>query len=364
MTLGDHLGSRDNALSSLRLLLAGIVIASHAPSIGGFGPEPRVGGGTLGAWAVAGFFAISGYLVSGSRERLSWQDFALARMLRIYPGYWGALCAVALGFAPIGAVATGSPVDLGGGLRFVAVNVLVPVQWAFGDAIGQAARPEAWDGPLWTLTHEMLCYVVAGVALTWRLVRSRPGVCAAGALTAVTAASLILDELGVGTGRRAIDLLHLLGFFLAGALLWALREHVHARWSLGALSFCALVVVGAAGAANQLAALPLAYLVLALGAALPIRIGAVRDLSYGLYIFGWPVQTTLYLLGASALGSHAFLLLSLAATLPCAWASWAIVESRALRLRRSAPSRSLGHPDVPHLSRSDTSEARACQRSV
>lgn len=108
MVLRDALATRANGLNLLRLILAAIVIISHSWSAGGFGPEPRIGDLNLGAWAVGGFFAISGYLVTGSRLRLALHHFLLRRALRILPGFWACLLLVSFVFAPIVARLTSS----------------------------------------------------------------------------------------------------------------------------------------------------------------------------------------------------------------------------------------------------------------
>src|SRR3712207_9395911 len=59
--------SRRNSLNFLRLVLATLVIVSHAWPLGGLGEDPHVGAVTLGYFAVAGFFAISGWLITESR---------------------------------------------------------------------------------------------------------------------------------------------------------------------------------------------------------------------------------------------------------------------------------------------------------
>jgi peptidoglycan/LPS O-acetylase OafA/YrhL len=85
VTLQGRLDTRDKALNFVRLILAGLVVVSHTWPSGGFGPDPHFGDLNLGSWAVAGFFAISGYLVTGSRMSPPVGQFALRRMLRNSP---------------------------------------------------------------------------------------------------------------------------------------------------------------------------------------------------------------------------------------------------------------------------------------
>jgi len=73
---------------------------------------------------------------------------------------------------------------------------------------------------------------------------------------------------------------------------------------------------------------------LALHPALPV-IPAARfgDLSYGLYIYGWPVEQTVLCLRPAATWGELFLIAYPAAAL-VAFLSWHLVEKRALWLKR------------------------------
>ena len=70
---------RRNSLDALRLVLATLVIVSHSWPVGGFGPDPRLGVLTLGEVAVAGFFGISGWLITASRMTSTLRGFAWRR---------------------------------------------------------------------------------------------------------------------------------------------------------------------------------------------------------------------------------------------------------------------------------------------
>jgi len=83
------------------------------------------------------------------------------------------------------------------------------------------------------------------------------------------------------------------------------------------------------------------YLViyLALNRRLPVmRAARFGDLSYGLYIYGWPIeQCVVYFSGATAPWWVVFLI-STAVTVPVAFLSWHLIEKRC-RWRRRATAR-------------------------
>ena len=101
----------------------------------------------------------------------------------------------------------------------------------------------------------------------------------------------------------------------------------------------ALAAIIATGTFQAFAGLPVAYLLLVLGARLPLhRIGSRNDLSYGLYIFAFPVQQTLQLLFPHReLPVGLFVVIAVGATLPLAAASWFCVESQAMKLKGIFP---------------------------
>src|SRR5665213_3725336 len=131
----------------------------------------------------------------------------------------------------------------------------------------------------------------------------------------------------------------LLPFFAAGMALYRLRDMPIFHPAIAALAFVGLALTAWLGGFILLFPIFGAYLVIyaALSPALPV-IPAARfgDLSYGLYIYGWPVeQTVTYLLGGSAAWWQV-LGLSLPPSLALAALSWHLVEAPALRFKPGA----------------------------
>jgi peptidoglycan/LPS O-acetylase OafA/YrhL len=169
-TMTARFEPRHNALNALRLLLAAAVLVSHSWPLSGHEPEPNLGGANLGTWAVFGFFGISGYLIT--RSRLSGRpvrDYYRARALRIMPALVVALLVVAFVFAPLSQLldpaAAWDPLS---SVTFVARNVFLyppaPIaQPGIADTLANVPYPLLWDGPLWTLFWEGLCYLGIGV---------------------------------------------------------------------------------------------------------------------------------------------------------------------------------------------------------
>ncbi len=95
---------------------------------------------------------------------------------------------------------------------------------------------------------------------------------------------------------------------------------------------------------TQAAAPLIAYVLLWLSTVLPSpRLARRHDISYGVYIYAFPVQQLLAYAGAPRLGLVAYDVLAALATAALAVVSWSLVERPALRwARRRFPSRATG----------------------
>jgi peptidoglycan/LPS O-acetylase OafA/YrhL len=341
VTVAKALREPRNNFTLLRLALAMAVVLSHGVSVvtGEVAGEPlvRETGFTLGEHAVNGFFAISGFLVTMSFERRGWRDYAVARTLRIAPGLVVAVLAVAL---LLGGAMTRLPLaeylaspDL---RRFVAATLTtfksnLPLPGVFEQ------NPLRFPmGTVWTLKYEVLCYLgVFGLGVAGLL---RVPWAALLLVLALAGALAVLETGAPGPSKGLETALRLPLIFACGGAAYLWREHVPLSGALAA----ALVAVLAALAWTPLYKPALfvgtAYLVLwlALSPALSRRtVEPEADLSYGTYLYGWPVQQTLHALWP-ALPPLALIGPSVAVTLLVAALSWFLVEKPALALKARA----------------------------
>ncbi|WP_157892018.1 MULTISPECIES: acyltransferase family protein [Frankia] len=334
-----------NSIGALRLWLAVTVLLSHGWALSGH-HTPALGRHEYDEVALNGFFAVSGFLVTRSGTRLSVPRFLWHRALRILPAFWVCLLLVALVEAPLGWLHdTGSlrgyPLTgPHGALPYVTDNALVRMR--FYDIAGTptgtffplpgSGMPVAWDGSLWTLWWEVLCYLGTAALAAVGLLRRRP-VLAVGATLLLLAA---IHPLGPGGALLpapfSTDLARFGLHFLAGAVLCLYAERIPLS---GRLATAAALVLGASFFVTDqhlLSALPMAYLVAWLAVRLPLhRVGSRRDLSYGLYIYGFPIQQLATVYGLHRLGAVVYLPLTTAVTVLVAAASWPAVEAPALR---------------------------------
>lgn len=332
-TIGSALAGRDNSLNAVRLVLAAAVILAHSWTIGGYGDTIFH---WVGANSVNGFFALSGFLIAGSRLRHDFRHYITRRAQRILPGFWVCLVVIALFFAPLGALLSGVSWNPGEALAYIRNNAgLVIVDREIGQTLAASPEGANWNRSLWSLMHEFIAYIVCGVLLGVLWVRRNLAL-AAGAVVAVLPLAYVAVPDLDGPAHMVNDSLRLLSFYFAGVLAYALRHRIRTSHAVAGLAAVTVLAAGFTSETLLHAAtpIPLTYLLLHVGSTWRTRIAAEEDASFGLYIYGYPVQQLLAMLGlGTLLPVWGFALASMALTFPLALASWRCVEKPAMGLR-------------------------------
>jgi peptidoglycan/LPS O-acetylase OafA/YrhL len=341
---------RANGLNLLRLVLASGVIVWHSFPLTGHDIKWQPLAQLAGSICVDGFFAISGFLICGSwLSRPQLGAFLRARALRILPGFYTCLIFTAFILAPGVLWLSGQPgIGLSDSLAYVRANALLRVYaYDIGGTPFEVPFPHAWNGSLWTLWWEALCYLGVALLGLLRLLRVRvvvPGLFGLAWLVSLAATTGLVGNDTIFIGSR-------LGImFLAGMLVRLFADRLPVTGWL--VAGAAALVAGSALLPNYglLAALPLAYLLIVVGAWIRSpRLRFRNDISYGVYIYAFPVQQSLALLGLWRLGVPGFAVLSILATAPFAIASWFGVEKPLLRWRGQRPSSSAAKESLPDV---------------
>jgi peptidoglycan/LPS O-acetylase OafA/YrhL len=316
------LDNRDNAITPMRLFLAVLVIVSHSFVVGGFGLDPLYAATSgqlqLGSAAVVGFFGLSGYLLARSRERSSIGAYARNRALRIVPCLWVCVAVTVFIVIPV-AVAMGGTADPAQVRQFAIAAATFQFGAVAVDGLYAGnALPNWVNGPLWTLPPEVVCYLVLALI---------PRRALGGGVVVVLALTVLANA---ATGGLALYL-HLPVAFFTGASLYSVGSRV--AHSHRAAAAATLVTIGAWAAGVLAIAAPVTLPLLALWAGMHAKLRFGRDLSYGVYVYGWPIQQLLAMAGAAALGALPFFAIALVPILLVALISWTFVEEPALRLR-------------------------------
>lgn len=342
-TIGASFDARRNSLNALRLVLASMVIVRHASVlIWGTTTSTLWLDQIFGQFPVDGFFALSGFLIARSwlhRPRV--RDFLPARIGRIYPGFWVCLVVTALVIRPISMLVGEPVVGPGAVIRDAAVYVarnatLVVTRNSVGATPAGVPWPGDWNGSLWTLKWEFLCYLGVMTLGLLGVLGSRRVIGGLWVLAWCLVFALTVTSL---THSHAIEaLVRFFLMYMSGVFVYLFGDRLRVTRA-SAVTALSLAVVLAATVPNYrlLAALPLAYGLVGVGTTCYVH--ALRfenDVSYGMYIYGFPVEQ---LLAHSATirgwGSPAMSVLALALTAGFAVLSWFLVEKPASRFFRS-----------------------------
>lgn len=338
LTLQQAMDGPVDNFSLLRLVLAAAVVVSHGYSIptGDNTLEPwfHATGLRLGEHAVNCFFAISGFLVTMSFLNRGPRDYIIARLLRIVPGFVVAALVTVFG---IGLAFTVLPVKTyltdAGTWRYL-TQVLTGFKSAGAMPGVFTENPHPWPmGTVWTLRYEIALY--GGVLLAGVAGLLRRWIFAALIVGALLATTIAMDAFWPDAGKYATTIVRLVLMFVLGAAFYLARDYVRLSWPV--LAVLVIATWASFGTPLYFALLYVteAYgvLVLALVAPLPFVSWSDRaDLSYGIYLYGWPIQQALVALYPQAepvaLIAPALLLSALAGFL-----SWTLIEKPVLRLK-------------------------------
>jgi peptidoglycan/LPS O-acetylase OafA/YrhL len=321
---------RYSNFDTMRLAAAVAVIVSHSfPLSYGVGyPEPlhdiSNSQTSLGGLAVIVFFILSGYLITASFRHRTPVLFLTSRALRLLPGLAVVLLVLAFVAGPILTVLPFREYLISTApYAYVAQNLsLTGFMDALPGVFGTNPFPNAIDGSLWTLRYEAECYLILFVLGMTKLLNRY-----------VLLALFIVVLLCSWRWWLVGDRLFFYKYFLGGALFYAWRPPL--RWWVALV--CALLVgLSLRTGFRLVSATAGTYLTLYIGLAPAIRLPKVTrwgDLSYGTYIWAWPVQQIVAMLLGGWTAWYLNLLIALPIIMVLAALSWHFVERPALSLK-------------------------------
>lgn len=348
MTVGDAFEGRENNFDLLRIVAAVLVLVSHSYPLTGTGNEPfasYLGFDTGGGWGVAIFFVISGFLVTRSVLQRRVADYLKSRVLRIVP----ALLVVSLFEAfCIGTLFTSLPLGKYFGDLNTWDHVLNTLVFGLNlslPGVFEGNPNRLVNGSLWTLPIECLFYLMLPFLAFLGLLSAKrylvlPFLAALAFAGGILFFAWSWDNQG---GNAFLDVptysaLKNSIFFLLGGALWVYRRSMPLD---GGLALCCLLLLSISGFSDAkwvVFFLAVPYLTIYFALVRPIEIAwyaKLGDISYGTYIYAFPVQQALVHCFGPNIGPTSLTLMALPITLVLATLSWVLVERRAIALRKA-----------------------------
>jgi peptidoglycan/LPS O-acetylase OafA/YrhL len=325
--------SQHNNFDFLRIVAATMVLFAHQ-----FGlmnrPTPALFSVGYGEWGVSIFFTISGFLVAKS-----WTNdphifrFMARRFLRIWPGLFVVTCLAALVMGPIVSKLS------------VSDYFHTPETWTYFNALQLKIQfvlpgvfltnpyPTAVNGALWSIPLEVKWYWILLIGGVLRMLNYKW-------LIFAILISLAVYQFGIYHAEtnpernysREYGL-----YFTYGVCLHLFHNFWYQKKTIGlaviSVGTCAIAAAGHPMIASWFA---LPYCVIAFGCiSTPVinRFGRFGDLSYGIYIYAFPVQQLIIWLNQGKYSLPVCMVLSMICSVFFAFISWHLIEKPPMRFK-------------------------------
>lgn len=342
-----------NNFDILRLIAAIFVIITHSYALLGL-PETdvlyRLTLGTaslsrLGLWI---FFIMSGYLVTASAlSSTRVTSYIAKRTLRIVPACWVALILAALVLGPIiTTVPLGEYFSASQTWAYLKGLSLFRMQYDLPGVFQTNPHVGAVNGSLWTIPYEVTLYGIPALLI---LVKKYMHVLRYVLFFVwITGAALhswwspLVDAVTVPFLQLNLWFICHFGlFFLGGALLYLFKKEVTQTGA--ALGLCTILWMFSwqYGYAEQITYVVLPYMLMCVAFAPAAQLQSfwnkqkqLADISYGMYIYAFPVQQLIVYYWREQLGVVTLALSAIVLTIPLAILSRTLIEMPALRLKK------------------------------
>ena len=359
-SLKESFDPRSNSIGFLRWLMAFMVIFSHAGPLGGFYGGQDLGTQwsteqSLGGVAVAGFFFLSGFLITKSKMgRSSTPRYFWRRIMRIFPGWFLILLVTAYVFAPIAWMQENGTMDgfwnatFESPFTYFSNNMWLPLMQhniaGMGTSIPfyEIHGGFEWNGSAWTLAFEFGCYILVAIlgvigALSNRMV---------GGIIATGIILLAMMQWFGGSNLAALTpafgdyrVLLLYAPFAFGILFALFGEKIPIDNRLAIACFLIAGFTYAKGGWLIVGQYAFCYLLIwfAIKAKMLKNWDKHGDFSYGIYIVAWPLMQFGAYFGLEKTGWLIYHLVIVAGCHAYAYLSWHLIERPALQLKDWTP---------------------------
>ncbi|MEN3322516.1 acyltransferase [Mariniflexile soesokkakense] len=336
---------KHNNFDFLRFLFAIFVVISHSYPLSGSNETSQwiyqISNGqlVLARIGLDGFFIISGFFIFQSLQRSkSLLDYFKKRFLRLFPALFVVLL-ITLMLAPFvyeGTMPFYKNIEV---YTYLPNNLSLYNFQPVIKGIFNQNPYHSINGSLWTIRYEFSLYIALALLFFFR---KNTDIAKCILITSLAVLIIIYNFfLGRFAGASVLgmlgyEILDLGTFFVCGSTLAAFDfEKIKTKWLL-LLATLIFVVSIYFNFYSMVKHLILPIIILLIGfTPLPFfsTFGKIGDMSYGIYIYSFPVQQTLMYF--FRLDAYQLMIYSLMASIMFGCLSWHLVEKRVLRLKKT-----------------------------
>ena len=330
-------GKHFPGFDGIRLVAAIAVILTHSFTVLSIDTKSFPGSALIqlalavGHYGVYAFFVMSGFLLARSLTfNPAPVSYAVNRALRILPAFIFYSLLMGLFLGPV--LSRASIADYFSDpavYKFLRFGIdSISSQWLPHVFVREGSLSGVINGSLWTLSYEAISYLI--LLVFWSVLRSPIKV--AFSFVILAAASAISPKVH----SMMASVAYLLPYFAGGVVM----SVIYGKWGVNRIIalVCAAVFLVSCFWGNPAITFAVVgpYLVVFLGERpnfLTKPIAKIGDISYGMYIWGWPVQQTIYQLTGDIEPMLLFVL-AVPVTAVFAFVSFHAVEKPAMNMRR------------------------------
>ena len=333
-TLKELSTGKTNSITLLRLIAALAVIYGHSYAIvlsGGRDWVTKVTGyAHAGGLAVDFFFLLSGFLVSASITKRGLISYSVSRALRLLPALWVYLILMVFLIAPILTKLTikeyFSTTQTWNYLFSLGTGT--STEW-FLPGVFESNRNTSANGSIWSVILEIRMYLYLALFYMFGMFRSRLIFNFAFGVLVLTVWSGTMEMPGIS----GVNDIHMSLLFALGCFLYVNKDLVEAS---PLFILTAFALAGATHGSDKFQYGYILLLTCLFCATAFLRNGSwmdrFGDYSYGVYLWGWPVQQFFATIFPET-PAHTNALISMVFALLLAIASWHLIEKQALKLK-------------------------------
>lgn len=344
----------------LRIFLAVMVLFTHSFLIaeGEHYQFSKPGITVLQAAILPMFFALSGFLITGSAMRLCLKDFLLNRGIRIVPALAVDIVFAALILGPIFTTVSLQTYFTSYEFWTYFANIFGVIHYILPGVFENNPFPGTVNGSLWTVPYEIGCYAIMSTLIIFGFLQRPFAALITTALVAAIIIGLTIKQSNPATLGGALNpdssvatlLNHFIGpkglmlyvNFMLGAIFFLFRHSIPKHRILALICVAcpiaaSLLFPNISGSTLCIIFAPmLVYITVYIGMTPIPRIPLYHrgDYSYGIYLYGYPFQQALVTLFPKLTSPWLHFAISLPIATLVAMGSWHFIEKPILKLRK------------------------------